>query len=164
MYLNNRGLANHFLKNFDAAIADFNEAIKLEDSDPTIFYNRGNAYLNIGTEESIELAYQDFDTASTISPYIHKFWHAKGLAKQSKANCIEDRLKREHKELLQKLRNEKKRQTQRNRKSKSRGRDHSIGSVGSEDAEESKFVPEPWETKAKKANSQILDDAIQHFM
>ena len=43
MYLNNRGLANHFLKNFDAAIADFNEAIKLEDSDPTIFYNRGNA-------------------------------------------------------------------------------------------------------------------------
>jgi len=150
MYLNNRGLANHFLKNFDAAIADFNEAIKLEDSDPTIFYNRGNAYLNIGTEESIELAYQDFDTASTISPYIHKFWHAKGLAKQSKAN----------KELLQKLRNEKKRQTQRNRKSKSRGRDHSIGSVGSEDAEESKFVPEPWQTKAKKANSQILDDAI----
>jgi len=29
MYLNNRGLANHFLKHFDAAIADFNEAIRL---------------------------------------------------------------------------------------------------------------------------------------
>ena len=83
MYLNNRGLANHFLKHFDAAIADFNEAIRLEDGDPIIYFNRGNAYLNMGTEESIELAYKDFETASTINPYTPKFWHAKGLAKQS---------------------------------------------------------------------------------
>ena len=81
MYLNNRGLANHFLKNFEAAIEDFNNALKIEQGDPTIWFNRGNVHLNIGTEESIELAYQDYETACTISPYTPKFWHAKGLAK-----------------------------------------------------------------------------------
>jgi len=81
MYLNNRGLANHFLKHFDAAISDFNEAIRLEDADPIIYFNRGNVYLNMITEESIELAFKDFETASNLSPYTSKFWHAKGLAK-----------------------------------------------------------------------------------
>lgn len=39
-----------------------------------------------------------------------------------------------------------------------------MGSVGTDDGEESKFVPMSWQDKARKANSKHLDDAIHHFM
>ena len=55
-YLNNRGLAFYFTKYFTHAIEDYTHALRLDDSDPTIWFNRGNARLALNTENDIEQA------------------------------------------------------------------------------------------------------------
>ena len=44
MALNNRGIAYRNKANFDRAIADFNEAIKVNPGYAVAIYNRGTAY------------------------------------------------------------------------------------------------------------------------
>lgn len=46
MLYNNRGLAFYHDDKLEEALNDFNKAINLDNSDPTIYFNRGNAYLN----------------------------------------------------------------------------------------------------------------------
>jgi len=41
-YYNNRGLALYRLDRFDMALADFDEAINTDSTDPNFFFNRGN--------------------------------------------------------------------------------------------------------------------------
>lgn len=75
---------------------DFDQALKNDDSDPTIWFNRGNVHLSFNNEESIELAIEDYDKACEISPTISKFFHAKGLAMQALAECREDQIKKKN--------------------------------------------------------------------
>ena len=51
--------------NFDGAIADFNEAIKLEPDNPFLYCKRGMAYKN---KNRCELAVADFTEAIRIEP------------------------------------------------------------------------------------------------
>lgn len=104
MYMNNRGLANYFLKKHDCAIQDFTECLQIESNDPMVWFNRANVYLQIGTIDSVELAIEDYERAISINPYTAKYWHAKGLAKQTLVVCIEDRYKEAQSALILKLR------------------------------------------------------------
>jgi tetratricopeptide (TPR) repeat protein len=102
----------------------------------------------MNTEQSIELALKDYDTAISMSPYTAKFYHAKGLAKQALIASIENRLKREFYGTLDKLRARK-----RNR-SKSRER---------KQQKEESIVPVAWQTLAQAANEKHQFDSIYNF-
>ena len=54
------------MSNIQNALDDFNEALRLNTAgDPTIYFNRGNAYLHEGmTSEAIA----DYEEASKIAP------------------------------------------------------------------------------------------------
>ena len=79
--LNNRGLAHYHSKKLDEAEKDFNEAIGLDPQDSTIYFNRGNAYLNwIPPLKKIDEAHRDYEHAITLAPDNPKIWHSKGLA------------------------------------------------------------------------------------
>jgi tetratricopeptide (TPR) repeat protein len=131
--LNNRGLAHFYASSFDTAIRDFTDAIRLCKDDPAIWFNRGNVHLKMNTEQSIELALKDYETAISISPYNSVYFHSKGLAKQSLMACIEDRLRKEYFDTLKSLRVQKRAKTGR---SKSR-------------ENPSHYVPVPWQTLAQ---------------
>ncbi|MBT9317646.1 tetratricopeptide repeat protein [Leptothoe spongobia] len=61
----------------DAAIASFNQAIKLNPDYTTAFYNRGIALTKLGRyEEAIE----SYDKAIELDPNISDFWHNKAIA------------------------------------------------------------------------------------
>jgi tetratricopeptide (TPR) repeat protein len=50
----------------DEALENFSEALELNSiGDPTIYFNRGNAYLS---ENHFEEALEDFERASKIAP------------------------------------------------------------------------------------------------
>lgn len=46
VHYNNRGLAYYHCDQLDAAEKDFNKALDIDHKDPTIYFNRGNVYLN----------------------------------------------------------------------------------------------------------------------
>ena len=81
-HYNNRGLAYYHIGQYDLAKKDFDEAIKKQPDDPLVYFNRGNVFLNQG---DYELAHADFDTAIAKEPKNSKFWHAKGLAYEARA-------------------------------------------------------------------------------
>jgi tetratricopeptide (TPR) repeat protein len=74
---NNRGVAYRVRANYDAAIDDFNEAIKLVPDFANAFNNRGVAYRNMG---DLDRAVADYDQAIRIKPdYVAAFYN-RGLA------------------------------------------------------------------------------------
>jgi tetratricopeptide (TPR) repeat protein len=81
-HLNNRGLAYYHLGLYDEAKTDYDEAIKKNPDDSLVFFNRGNVFLN---KLQFDEAHKDFDTAISKEPKNPKFWHAKGLAYETKA-------------------------------------------------------------------------------
>ena len=46
VHFNNRGLTNYYFENYQDAKDDFDKAIEKDQTDPTIYFNRGNVYLN----------------------------------------------------------------------------------------------------------------------
>ena len=62
---NNRGNAKIALGEHRDAIADYNEAIKINPKDAIAFNNRGKAKLRIGDKEG---AVKDFQEANKIDP------------------------------------------------------------------------------------------------
>jgi tetratricopeptide (TPR) repeat protein len=78
-------------KNFDGAIADFTEAIKLEPDNPFAYYKRGMAYVN---KNEFDLAIKDFTEAIRIEPdKFGDFYLDRGgayLFKGDKAMAISD--------------------------------------------------------------------------
>jgi len=54
--------------------------------DPTIFFNRGNAYLS---ENRFDEAIEDYEKASKIAPQNPKYHHAKGIAYEALAAKVE---------------------------------------------------------------------------
>lgn len=78
LYYNNKGLANYHAANYEAAIDDYNLAIKaVNKTNAENFFNRGNVYLN---RNEFDTAHDDFDTAIRLEPTSAKLHHAKGLA------------------------------------------------------------------------------------
>jgi serine/threonine protein kinase len=66
----NRGFAKSNLKDFGGAIADFTEAIKLNDHNPRVLTHRAESYAQMG---DIESAYDDVSGALDLDP---GFWGA----------------------------------------------------------------------------------------
>jgi tetratricopeptide (TPR) repeat protein len=62
---NNRGVAYRLKAEYDKAIADFDEAIKLRPDYPNAFNNRGVAYRNKG---DLDHAMADYDQSITLKP------------------------------------------------------------------------------------------------
>ena len=88
VHYNNRGLTNYFYEKYDEAKDDFDKAIELDPSDPTIYFNRGNVYLNWNENLDYLAAHSDYDKALKIAPNNPKLWHAKGLAYQGQAESL----------------------------------------------------------------------------
>lgn len=88
VHFNNRGLANYHINKQEEAKADFDMAIKKDPNDPTIYFNRGNVFLNWQEKQRFEDAHDDYDTAIQIAPGNAKLWHSKGLAYQGEAEAI----------------------------------------------------------------------------
>src|SRR4051812_7421179 len=61
----NRGLAYDNKGQYDRAIEDYDQAIKLNPNDADVFVNRGNAYARKGQNDR---AIQDFDQALKLDP------------------------------------------------------------------------------------------------
>lgn len=58
----------------------------MDETDPTIYFNRGNAYLNSKPVQMFNEAHDDYDKALAIEPKnpktAAKLFHSKGLAYQ----------------------------------------------------------------------------------
>src|SRR6202034_1954941 len=64
--LNNRGNAYSVTGEFDKAIQDYDEAIRLNPKDANVFNNRGTAYVSKG---NFDRAIIDFDEAIRLKPF-----------------------------------------------------------------------------------------------
>ena len=80
VHYNNRGLANYHFDNLPDARSDFDRAIELDPNDATIYFNRGNVFLNWKPDPLFENAHLDYDEALKIAPLNPKLYHSKGLA------------------------------------------------------------------------------------
>lgn len=83
VHYNNLGLAHFHNKQIDDALENFTFALELnETGDPTIYFNRGNAYLS---ENMFEQALIDYEKAAKIAPLNPKYHHAKGITYEALA-------------------------------------------------------------------------------
>jgi tetratricopeptide (TPR) repeat protein len=88
VHRNNKGLAHYHADELHKALEEFSKALELDDNDPTIYFNRGNVYLNQKPPD-FELAHQDYEMAINIARDNPKLWHSKGLAFQGEAEFEE---------------------------------------------------------------------------
>ena len=88
VHYNNRGLAHYHINKQEEAKADFDMALDKDPHDSTIYFNRGNLFLNWEPQQRFEDAHKDYDTAVSIAPNNAKLWHSKGLAYQGEAEQI----------------------------------------------------------------------------
>jgi len=63
VHYNNRGLAQYHQGKLSDAKDDYDKALELDPNDATIYYNRGNVYLNWEPQPDFEAAHRDYDTA-----------------------------------------------------------------------------------------------------
>ncbi len=71
---NNRGSAYDNNKQYDRAIQDYDQAIKLNPNYAIAFFNRGRAYLNKGQYDH---AIQDYDQATKLAPKNASYWNGR---------------------------------------------------------------------------------------
>ncbi len=74
---NNRGNAYYIKGDYDQAIQDFDQAVRLRPEFALAFYNRGNAYLGKG---NYELAIEDYNIAITLKSDYAKAFGNRGFA------------------------------------------------------------------------------------
>jgi lipoprotein NlpI len=78
---NNRGNAYDDKKQYDRAIQDYDQAIKLNPNYALAFLNRGNAYQN---KDQYDRAIQDYDQAIKLNPNYALAFYNRGLAYDDK--------------------------------------------------------------------------------
>ncbi len=71
----NRGLAYKRKGQWDRAIADYSEAIRLKSDDAEVFNNRGNAYFHKG---QLDRAIKDYDDAIRLQPDLAEAFSNRG--------------------------------------------------------------------------------------
>ena len=69
---------------------DFDRAIEKDPNDATIYFNRGNVFLNWKDEPNFEAAHKDYNEAIKIDPYNPKLYHSKGLAYQGESEKFKE--------------------------------------------------------------------------
>ncbi len=79
----NRGVEYEIKKEFDKAIADHDEAIKIDPKNWAAYNNRGNAYLG---KRDYDHAIADYDEAVKLNPKYAEAYYNRGLAKRNKGN------------------------------------------------------------------------------
>ena len=79
----NRGVEYVAKEDIDRAIADHDEAIKLDKKNSLAFNNRGNAY---GAKGEFDRAIADYDQAIKLDPKNAAALYNRGLAKQKKGD------------------------------------------------------------------------------
>jgi tetratricopeptide (TPR) repeat protein len=79
----NRGVEYEIKKEFDKAVADHSEAIKIDVRNWAAFNNRGNAYAG---KREFDLAIADYDEAIKLNPKYAEAFYNRGLAKRNKGD------------------------------------------------------------------------------
>jgi len=79
----NRGVEYEVEKDFDKAIADHSEAIKVDPKNPAAYNNRGNAYAG---KRDYAHAVADYDMAVKLNPKYAEALYNRGLAKHNKGD------------------------------------------------------------------------------
>jgi lipoprotein NlpI len=75
--LNSRGIAHQMLQQHDAAIKDYNQAIRLDGNYSEAYSNRGSAYHSLGIYDR---AIADYTTAVTLDPRAQVSFRSRGIA------------------------------------------------------------------------------------
>ena len=76
----NRGVEYEIKKDYDKAIADHDQAIKVDPKNPAPYNNRGNAYIG---KQDYEHALADFDQAIKLNPKYAEAYFNRGMAKRN---------------------------------------------------------------------------------
>jgi tetratricopeptide (TPR) repeat protein len=79
----NRGVEYFTKGDFDRAISDHEQAIKLDPKNSLAYNNRGNAY---GGKREFDRAIADYDQAVKLNPKYAAAYFNRGLAKQKKGD------------------------------------------------------------------------------
>jgi tetratricopeptide (TPR) repeat protein len=79
----NRGVEYALKKDFEHAIADHDQAIKVDAKNPVAYNNRGNAY---DGKREFDRAIADYDQAIMLNPKYAGALYNRGLAKQKKGD------------------------------------------------------------------------------
>jgi tetratricopeptide (TPR) repeat protein len=79
----NRGVEYGLKKDFEHAIADHDQAIKIDPKNPIAYNNRGNAY---DGKREFDRAIADYDQAIKLDPKYASAFYNRGLAKQKKGD------------------------------------------------------------------------------
>ena len=76
----NRGVEYEIKKDFEHAIADHDQAIKIDPKNPAPYNNRGNAYV---AKQDYEHAIADFDMAIKLNPKYAEAFFNRGMTKKN---------------------------------------------------------------------------------
>jgi tetratricopeptide (TPR) repeat protein len=79
----NRGVEYERKQDYEHAIADYDQAIKVDPKNPLPFNNRGNAYSSMG---DLDHAIADYDQAIKLNPKYAEAFFNRGLAKRKKSD------------------------------------------------------------------------------
>ena len=71
---------------YDSAVSDFNEAIKLNPSDASVYLNRGRAYSN---KKSYDLAIEDYNKVIELNPKEAMAYFNRGESYEKKGNALQ---------------------------------------------------------------------------
>ena len=71
---------------YDSAVSDYNEAIKLNPKDATVYLNRGRAYLN---KKNYHLAIEDYNKVIELNPSEAMAYFNRGESYEKKGNALQ---------------------------------------------------------------------------
>ena len=74
--INNEGMDHFHKQEYEQAITDFSQAIKLQSNNALFYYNRGSCYYQMGQNEK---ALADFNKAIELNPKSDKAYNNRGL-------------------------------------------------------------------------------------
>jgi tetratricopeptide (TPR) repeat protein len=80
----NRGVEYEIKKDYEHAIADQDQAIKIDPKNPLPYNNRGNVY---AAKQDFARAIADFDSAIKLNPKYAEAFFNRGMAKRNKGDA-----------------------------------------------------------------------------
>lgn len=89
---NNRGVASYARGDYDLALADYDQAVRLKPDDVSVYNNRGNAY---GAKGDLDRAVADYDQAIRFKPDEARAFAGLADVHQEKGDLTRARVERE---------------------------------------------------------------------